>query len=111
MINMMIIEGCRAVIKYDPEIEMFRGEFINLNGGADFYSDNIKGLKQEGTKSLNIFLKACEDHGIQPKKDYSGKFNVRVPTKLHADIVIKASVEGKSLNQWVVDTLDSAIHL
>ena len=68
-----------------------------------------QGLKKEGTKSLTIFLKSCEKRGIQPKKDYSGKFNVQVPTKLHADIVIKASVEGKSLNQWVVDTLDSAI--
>ena len=46
MINMMKIEGYCAVIKYDPEIEMFRGEFINLNGGADFYADNITRFKK-----------------------------------------------------------------
>ena len=34
--NMMEINGFNAVIKYDPEIEMFRGEFVGLNGGADF---------------------------------------------------------------------------
>lgn len=28
MNNIMIIDGYRAVIQYDPDIEMFRGEFI-----------------------------------------------------------------------------------
>ena len=36
MMNIMEINGYRAVVQYDPEIDMFRGEFIGLNGGADF---------------------------------------------------------------------------
>lgn len=111
MINIMNINGYRAVIKYDPEIEIFRGEFSGLNGGADFYASDINGLRREGAISLRIFLEACNDRNIEPKKEYSGKFNVRVPQRLHADIVTKASSEGKSLNQWVVDTLNEASHL
>ena len=110
MMNLMEIDGYRAIIKYDPEIEMFRGEFISLNGGADFYANNIEDLKKEGSISLKVFLKACEERNIEPGKEYSGKFNVRVPKNLHADIATKASAEGKSLNQWVVDTLDNASH-
>jgi len=111
MINLMEIDGFRAVIKYDPEIEMFRGEFVGLNGGADFYASDIESLKKEGAISLKVFLKACQERGIEPKKEYSGKFNVRVPSSLHADIVSAATADGKSLNQWVVDTLDHAFHL
>ena len=110
MMNLMEINGYRAIIKYDPEIEMFRGEFLSLNGGADFYASNIEDLKKEGSISLKVFLKACEERNIEPGKEYSGKFNVRVPTKLHADIATKACAEGKSLNQWVVDALDDATH-
>ncbi len=110
MMNLMEINGFRAVIKYDPEIEMFRGEFISLNGGADFYAGDIESLKKEGAISLKVFLKVCQERGIEPKKEYSGKFNVRVPSSLHADIVSAASADGKSLNQWVVDTLDHAVH-
>jgi len=44
--NLMNINGYRAVIQYGPEIEMFRGEFTGLNGGADFYATNIKNLKK-----------------------------------------------------------------
>ena len=108
--NMMEISGYRAIITYDPEIEMFRGEFVGLNGGADFYASDIESLKKEGAISLKVFLEMCEEEGIDPGKEYSGKFNVRVPSNLHADIVSAATADGKSLNQWVVEALDHAAH-
>jgi predicted HicB family RNase H-like nuclease len=111
MMNLMEINGYRAVIKYDPEIEMFRGEFIGLNGSADFYANNIEDLKKEGAISLKVFIDACQKRNIEPRKEYSGKFNVRVPSKLHANITSAAIAEGKSLNRWVVDTLDNAAQL
>jgi predicted HicB family RNase H-like nuclease len=107
MMNLMEIEGHKAVIKYDPEIEMFRGEFINLNGGADFYADNIQDLKKEGAISLDMFLEACKERGIESQKEYSGKFNVRIPPKLHESVSIEAATEGKSLNKLVVDILSN----
>ncbi|MCK5542889.1 MAG: type II toxin-antitoxin system HicB family antitoxin [Desulfobacterales bacterium] len=111
MMNLMEINGFKAVIKYDPEIEMFRGEFLELNGGADFYAKDIENLKKEGSISLKVFLDACKKRNMKPKKEYSGKFNLRVPSNLHADIVSAASAEGKSLNQWIVDALDNAAHI
>ena len=108
MMNIMEIGDYRAAISYDPEIEMFRGEFINLNGGADFYAADIKNLKKEGEISLRMFLQACTKRNIKPKKDFSGKFNVRIPPNLHEEITIIASATGKSLNQLVIDTLSSA---
>jgi len=108
MMNVMEINSYRAVIKFDPEIEMFRGEFVGLNGSADFYARDIENLKKEGAISLRVFLEACKERGIEPRKEYSGKFNVRVPTNLHADIAGAATADGKSLNQWIVDALDQA---
>ncbi|MCX7083107.1 MAG: hypothetical protein NT008_07080 [Methylococcales bacterium] len=34
MINQMTINGIKAVISYDSDIDLFRGEFIGLNGGG-----------------------------------------------------------------------------
>ncbi len=110
MKNMMEIYGFRAVIQYDPEIEMFRGEFVGLNGGADFYARDIAGLKNEGALSLKVFIDMCEEEGVEPRKEYSGKFNLRISPKLHADIAGAATAEGKSLNRWIVDALDHAAH-
>ena len=109
--NIMEINGYRALIQYDSEIEMFRGEFMGLNGSADFYASNIEGLKNEGAISLNVFLQMCVEDGVEPKKNFSGKFNIRIPAELHEDIANVAISEGKSLNQWVVEALNDASHL
>ena len=111
MMNLMKINNVNAVIQYDPEIEMFRGEFVELNGGADFYGRDIESLKKEGAISLKIFLAACKKYNIEPKKKFSGKFNLRVPSNLHANITSAAMAEGKSLNQWIVDTLEDAAQI
>ena len=42
-------------------------------------------------------------------KEYSGKFNVRIPRSLHAALVSEAEAEGVSLNQLVLAKL--ALHL
>ena len=111
MMNMMEINNYRAIVQYDPDIEMFRGEFVGLNGGSDFYASDIKGLKEEGKISLKAFLEMCTEDGVEPRKNYSGKFNVRIPPELHADIASVATAEGKSLNQWVVETLSDVSHV
>ncbi|KFK93358.1 DNA repair protein [Serratia sp. Ag1] len=73
MNNTLKIGGHIAVISFDSEIEMFRGEFIGLNGGADFYADSVEELKKGGATSLEIFLDECKKDGIAPYKTYSGK--------------------------------------
>jgi len=70
--NTMEIEGYRAVIRYDPEIEMFRGEFLGLNGGADFYACDIEGLRKEGSLSLKVFLEMCGTKESNPRKRTPG---------------------------------------
>lgn len=101
MNNIMIIDGQRAVISYDPEINLFRGEFIGLNGSADFYASDVANLQAEASTSLKVFYEACEEAGIEPFKSYSGKFNVRIPPKLHAESAQAAAAAGVSLNDWL----------
>lgn len=107
--NVMDFGDFRAVIQYDPEIEMFRGEFTGLNGGADFYAKDIDGLRKEGETSLKVFFEMSEEDGVEPRKEYSGKFNLRVSPELHAEITTRAAAEGKSLNQWVADMLNESV--
>lgn len=59
--NIMEIKGYRAVVQDDPDIDMFRGEFVDLNGGADFYAKDIDSLRKEGEISLRVFLDMCQE--------------------------------------------------
>lgn len=106
MNNVMNINGYRAVIQYDPDIEMFRGEFTGLNGSADFYADSVSALQVEGETSLKVFLDTCREKGIEPIKTYSGKFQVRVPEAIHKQAVDAANARGLSLNQFIATALE-----
>lgn len=110
MKNLMTIAGQRAVISYDPDIEMFRGDFIGLNGGADFYATDVAGLQREGELSLAAFMEECAKRGIEPCKSFSGRFVLRVAPEVHEAAAIAAATCGKSLNQWVADAIKEAVH-
>jgi predicted HicB family RNase H-like nuclease len=106
--NTMDIDGYQAVISYDPEINMFRGEFIGINGGADFYASSVEELRKEGETSLKTFLEMCAEDGVEPRKQFSGKFNLRVPPTLHQRLAVQAAAHGKSINAWVIELLSES---
>ena len=105
MINTMKIQGHTAVISFDPELGRFRGEFVGLNGGADFYAESVEALRKEGKRSLETFLEVCRERGIEPQRKFSGKFVVRLPGPLHERVASAASAAGVSLNEWVRQAL------
>jgi predicted HicB family RNase H-like nuclease len=103
--NVMTVDGYHARIEYDPETDLFRGEILGLTGGADFYGRNPKELRQEFKKSLAVFLEVCTEKGIEPRRNYSGKFNLRIPPELHERLAIAAQAEGKSINTLATEAL------
>lgn len=105
LLNIMTVDDFNAKIEYDPDLDMFRGEILGLNGGADFYGKNPKELKAEFKKSLEVFLEVCREKGIEPRRNYSGKFNLRIPPELHERLAIVAQAEGKSINTVAQEAL------
>jgi predicted HicB family RNase H-like nuclease len=103
--NMMTVDGYKARIEYDAELDMFRGEVLGLNGGADFWGKNPKELRAEFKKSLQVFLDVCRERGIEPRRSYSGKFNLRISPDLHEKLAIVAEAEGKSINALAQEAL------
>jgi predicted HicB family RNase H-like nuclease len=103
--NLMEYSGYSAKIEYDSELDMFRGEILGLTGGADFYGKNPKELRAEFKKSLEVFLEVCREKGIEPRRKFSGKFNLRIPTALHEKLAIVAQAEGKSINTLAQEAL------
>ncbi len=107
--NVMTVEGFSAKIEYDPDTDLFRGEILGLNGGADFYGKNPKALRAEFRKSLEVFLAVCQEKGIEARRSFSGKFNLRIPPELHERLAIVAQAEGKSINTLAQEALQQRV--
>ncbi len=95
--NLMTVDGYHAKIDYDEKTDQFRGAILGLSGGADFYGSSPEELRREFRKSLDVFLEVCKEQGIEPRRHYSGKFNLRISPELHEKLAMTAEAEGKSL--------------
>jgi predicted HicB family RNase H-like nuclease len=107
--NMMSFDGYAAKIEYDADLDLFRGEILGLSGGADFYGKNPRELRAEFKKSLEVFLEVCREKGIEPRRNYSGRFNLRIPPSLHERLAIVAQAEGKSINAVAQEALQQRV--
>ncbi len=107
--NIMTVDGFTAKIEYDADLDTFRGEIMGLNGGADFFGKNPKELRAEFKKSLRVFLDVCREKGIEPRRSYSGKFNLRITPELHERLAIVAQAEGKSINAVAQEALQERL--
>jgi hypothetical protein len=66
------------------------------------------GTKERG--QIDELIDSLPDPPVGPqRREYSGKFNVRIPKSLHAALASEAEAEGVSLNQLVLAKL--ALHL
>jgi predicted HicB family RNase H-like nuclease len=107
--NLMTFGGYSARIEYDADLDLFRGEILGLNGGADFYGKNPKELRTEFKKSLAVFLEVCREKNIEPRRSYSGKFNLRITPELHEKLAIAAEAAGKSINALAQEALQQRL--
>ena len=81
----------------------FAGLFPNAKDRAAF-------AKTQQSRQIDRFIDSLPEPPAGPqRREYSGKFNVRVPKSLHAALASEAKAEGVSLNQLVVAKL--ALHL
>lgn len=79
----MTVDDYHAIIHDDEETDQFRGEILVLSGRGNFYGSRPEELRREFKKTLEVFLEVCKEQGIEPRRHYSGKFNLLIPPELH----------------------------
>jgi predicted HicB family RNase H-like nuclease len=58
---------------------------------------------------LEVFLEVCREKGIEPRRHYSGKFNLRIPPELHEKLAVTAEAQGRSLNSLAQEALQRSV--
>ncbi|MDI6792236.1 MAG: type II toxin-antitoxin system HicB family antitoxin [bacterium] len=85
--NTMEYKGYIAKIEYDPDIKLFCGTVINATPNT-FYGSSVKELEKEFVCTMEEYFKFCREKGIEPKKPYPGKFNLRITPELQRGRVV-----------------------
>jgi hypothetical protein len=69
---------------------------------------HVQKIAREGRTSLKIFLEACAEDGVEPRKQFFGRFTLKGDPSIHQAAAIAAVAHGKRLNQWAEDVLRQA---
>ena len=107
--NVMTVDGYHARIKYDPELDLFRGEILGLSGGADFYGKNPKELRTEFKKSLQVFIKICSGKGHRAEAELLRKVQPADFCRIARETGDHRAGTGKSINALAQEVLQERV--
>lgn len=102
---MMKYKGYSAIPQYSAEDKCFHGTLLGISDCVMFEGRTVDELETAFQESVDEYLACCEEDGIQPKKPFSGKFNLRLEPDVHAKVVEAAASHNVSLNQYVSELI------
>jgi len=91
------------------EGDLFHGKIVGINDVATFQGKTPSEVRKAFCETVDDYIAMCENKGKQPNTPFSGKLNVRFSPELHRKMSQTAVIEGKSLNQLIVDTMAAAV--
>lgn len=104
---MIEYKGYVAAVEFDDSADVLHGRIVNSGPYpiATFEATDAKQLRREFERSVDEYLAWCEEDGVEPRKPFSGKLNVRLGSELHAAVAAAAAARGMSINAWIVQVL------
>ncbi len=87
----------------------FYGVLEGVPDLVTYEANTVKKLQKAFKDAVDDYILLCDTAGRSPHKSFKGSFNIRVGPELHALIFKKATLAGKTLNQYVSDALKSAV--
>lgn len=106
----MTYKGYAAKIEYSDDDLCFVGHVAGIRDVIGFHADNVAALRKAFEEAVDDYLAYCEEQGREALRPASGKISLRIAPEVHSAISVAAEVSGKSVNQWISDTLTKAAH-
>lgn len=105
---MLKYKGYTGYVEFDQQAGLLHGQVLDTRDVITFQGQSVDEVIRAFRESIDDYLEFCSERHEKPEKPFSGKFVVRLSPDLHHRAYIKAMEQGKSLNQWVVDSLEKA---
>ena len=99
-------KGYKGSVEYSKEDNCLCGKVQGMSKDAITYEgSDIEELRQDFEGAIDDYLALCAARNIEPRKPYSGSFNVRVSPEIHSAIAMLAQEAGITLNAFVRQVL------
>lgn len=96
-------------VEYSETDKILFGKVQGIRGLISYEGQNVDDLEQDFQDGIENYLEVCKDKGIEPQKSYTGAFNVRIPSDMHGQAVLKAQELGINLNTFVKSAIEDKL--
>lgn len=95
-------KGYMGSVEYSEEDNCLYGKVLGMNKDLISYEgETVQELKEDFEGAIEDYLKSCKDRGVEPRKPFSGKLNLRMPSELHGRVATIASATGTTINEFI----------
>jgi predicted HicB family RNase H-like nuclease len=109
MNNIIEYKNYHAKIEYSASDNCLHGKILGIKDLVIFEGVSTEDIILAFQDSVDDYLEFCEKRGIEPSKEFSGHFNIRISSDLHRKLSTIADLKEKSLNSIVLTAIDSFI--
>lgn len=111
MDNFMRYKGYFAKVHYSEQDNCFWGKIEGIRYSITFEGTTVSELRKDFEEAIDDYIELCKQDGVEPQKQYSGSFNIRITPELHRDATILSKIRDISLNQLVERALAKEVKL
>ena len=103
-------KGYKGSVEYSKEDDCLCGKVIGMSNDLILFEGNtLQDLRSDFENAVDDYIAGCQADGVEPRKPFSGKMILRMPSDLHERIAITANSYGKSINDYLVHTLEESV--
>lgn len=110
MNNTMEYKGYVGSVEFSEEDGLFFGKVLGIRPLISYEGETARQLVDDFHGAVEDYLALCAQEHKEPEKAYKGSFNVRISPELHKQAALAALSREISLNRFVEDSIEHAVH-
>jgi predicted HicB family RNase H-like nuclease len=107
MSNNSLLEyrGYRGNVEYSAPDHCFHGKIIGISALVTYEGTDVSSLEKAFKDGVDDYIEFCAEKGIEPEKEYSGRFQIRTAPEVHRFYADYAAAHGEKLNTIIAKAL------
>jgi predicted HicB family RNase H-like nuclease len=96
-------------VHFSADDEVFYGKIEGIDDLITFEGSQVNELKEAFIDAVEDYIGLCKKQGKSIEKSFKGSFNIRLNPELHKKAYRIALIEGKTLNQFIMQAVEKEI--
>ena len=104
--NTISYKGFLGTVNFSEKDECFYGKIEGIDGLVNFEGQSVSELTQAFHDAVDDYVAYCKEEGLEPRKSYTGRLNIRIKPETHSRIAALSKQSGESINAFISQALD-----